>query len=406
MKHIFKKYAAVIGLITLLTGCGFDGSETNFDGISPTVQGYTSVTMPETEAPTETTTEETTVTGPVALSIEETADEILKGMSAEEKIGQLILAHSNVTDVPEQAAKYNLGGVLFFADDFKNSDPEAFKTQCRQISSGLNIKPFLAVDEEGGEVVRVSKFRAFRDKPFESPMDIYKRGGVDLIITDTQEKAQLLSSVGLNLNLAPVADISEDKHSYIYYRTLGLDAEGTAECVRMIVRNAGQNGVASCMKHFPGYGENTDTHKDTAHDSRELYEFYNRDFAVFEAGLSANKDSDPAIMVNHTIYDSIDDQAPASLSKVVHGVLRNKLKFDGVAITDDLGMEALKDYSGEESVYVAAIKADNDMICVPDAAVAYTSLARAYNSGSLTSAELNKHVRRILIMKLEHGIIT
>ncbi len=406
MKIRPRRLLTVLCIMAAVTGCAFDGADTNLDGLAPTVEGYTSVTMPVTEAETEVTTEETTVTGPVALSIEETADSILKSMSAEEKIGQMLLAHSNVTDVADEVQKYHLGGVLFFAPDFEHSDPDTFRAECRQINTMVSVKPFLAVDEEGGDVVRVSKYRAFRDKPFESPQDIYKKGGLDLVITDTQEKAQLLSSVGLNLNLAPVADISDNKRSYIYSRTLGLDVEGTAECVKMIVRNAGQNGVASCLKHFPGYGDNTDTHKDTAHDSRELYEFYNRDFAVFESGLTAIKDCTPAVMVNHTIYDSIDDQAPASLSKVVHGVLRNKLKFEGVAITDDLGMEALKEYTGDESVYVAAIKADNDMLCVPDAATAYKALARAYNSGDLTSAEINKHVRRILIMKLEHGIIT
>ena len=402
-------FLPLLALLAALCGCSFDGAGTNIDGLSPTIYNYVSmqaVTEPpaeETDAPAETTT---VVTGPVQVSIEDRAEEILSSMSADEKIGQLILAAADTEDVSAQIEQYHLGGVTFYAADFENSDPDTFRTMCDRINSKSKIKPFFAVDEEGGDVTHVSKFSAFRSSRFKSPQDIYKNGGLDALKEDTAEKAQLLRSLGINLNLAPVCDISDDKYSYIYPRTMGTGADEAASGISTIVKTAGENGVASCLKHFPGYGDNTDTHTGAAHDSRDLYEFYNRDFVTFQAGLDASEDKTPAVMVGHTVYDAIDEGVPASLSKVVHGVLRKRLRFNGVAVTDDLSMDALKEYTGDTSVYVAAIKADNDLICCSDAKRAYQDLRSAYYAETITTAELNAHVKRILIMKLEHGIIS
>jgi len=110
-------------------------------------------------------------------------------------------------------------------------------------------------------------------------------------------------------------------------------------------------------------------------------------------------------MVGHTIYDNIDPDYPASLSAQIHEVLRDRLEFDGVVITDDMGMDAIQDYSSDGSVYVRAIIADNDMICVTDYETAYSDLKAAAESGELSEDVIDSHVRRILIMKLEYGII-
>lgn len=333
------------------------------------------------------------------------ADELIFEMTSEEKIGQLILARMS-SDPVNDMAEYQYGGYTLYGDDFKNSDPEGISQLTAEIAEAAKIQPFFAVDEEGGTVVRVSAYSQYRDEPFSSPQLLFSRGGKELLEMDSAEKAKLLTSMGLNLNLAPVADISSDQSSYIYPRTMGQGPEGTAEGVAVMVKTAGDNGLASCIKHFPGYGENTDTHKDSAHDSRELYEFYNRDFVPFEAGITADTSKTPAIMVGHTIYDMIEADVPASLSPVIHEVLRDKLRFDGVVITDDLGMDAAKKYSSEQSVYVQAILADNDMLCVSEPQTAYSDLLSAYNDGVITDELLDAHVKRIIIMKLQYKIIT
>ena len=379
----------------------FIDADTNIGMNAPAVGSITSVTNAET-VPT-TTAEETTTEAPVDI-IEERADEIIAGMTAEQRIGQLLLARAPEDPVGEME-KYQLGGFTFYARDFENSDPEKFKALTEDISGKAAVHPFYAVDEEGGSIVRVSKYRQFRDEPFPSPQKTFDRGGTELLAIDGKEKADLLLSVGLNFNLAPVADISINETSYIYPRTIGEGADDTADAISMIVHTANENGLASCLKHFPGYGENTDTHKDMAHDDRELYEFYNRDFKAFSAGIEADEDRVPAVMVGHTIYDSIDPDAPASLSVKIHEILRHKLGFSGVAVTDDLGMDAITKYVTGDSVYVAAVLAGNDLLCVTDYRTAYDDLMAAYEDGTLTDEEIGTHLHRIIVMKLQYGII-
>ena len=336
--------------------------------------------------------------------LEERADELLSEMTTAEKTGQLLLAR-----IPEGAAEkiteYNFGGYTMYAEDFENETPETVAALTAEISEAIKIAPFIAVDEEGGTVVRISKYSQFREEPFSSPQLLYSRGGTELLEIDTTEKAQLLKSLGINLNLAPVADISTNEESYIYPRTMGTGAETAAEGIAAIVRTSGKHNIASCLKHFPGYGENTDTHKNTSVDSRELSEFLNRDFVTFRAGIAADESKPPMVMMGHTVYESIDSGVPASLSEKLHEILRDELEFDGVIITDDMGMDAIKEYESEESVYTAAVLAGNDMLCVTDWETAYNDLTAAYENGTLTDDILDSHVRRILIMKLQYGII-
>ncbi len=414
-----KKLVAAVGAMVMLTGCGqvkesvteFIDNDVNIGKNAPAVNAsIDDIKALNDEAAKTETSYESEEEKALRLAEErmkklsDKADEYISQMSSEEKIGQLILAR--LSDSPtDDMTKYQYGGYTFYGKDFKNSDAEGIAALTAEISEVAKIAPFFAVDEEGGTVVRVSEYSQYRDEPFSSPQLLFSRGGAELLEMDTEEKAKLLTSMGLNLNLAPVADISTNESSYIYPRTMGQTAEGTAEGISVIVRTAGENGLASCIKHFPGYGENTDTHKGTAHDSRELYEFYNRDFVPFEAGINADPEKTPAVMVGHTIYDLIEPDVPASLSPEIHKVLREKLGFNGVVITDDLGMDAISDYSGEQSVYVSAVLADNDMLCVSEPETAYADLVSAYEEGIITDDMLDAHVKRILIMKLQYGIM-
>ncbi len=332
------------------------------------------------------------------------AAEILGTMSTEDKLGQVILARCPKEPV-ENMEQYHLGGYTLYGEDFRYADTESVQLLTSGISAANPVAPFIAVDEEGGTVVRISGYSQFRDEAFSSPQVLYQRGGTELIVLEEEEKARLLKSLGINFNLAPVADISSDTSSYIYPRTMGQDAEGTAECVSLIVKTDNRFRLCSCLKHFPGYGDNTDTHSGAAHDPREQYEFYNRDFAVFEAGINTDKELVPAVMVGHTVYDMIDPDHPASLSPVIHEILRDRLAFDGVVVTDDLGMDAVKEYAGEESVYVSALLAGNDLLCVTDFETAYNDLREARIDGVITEDMLDEHVTRILLMKLRYGII-
>ncbi|MBQ5311045.1 MAG: beta-hexosaminidase [Oscillospiraceae bacterium] len=403
-----KQLFSLVLCMAAFTACGigekvndFIDADTNIGMNAPAVGDITSVTNAETVP---TTTTEATTTEALEDIIARTTDDIIAGMTTEEKIGQLILARAPSDPVTEMET-YQLGGYTFYANDFEKQSPDGFRRLTDDITKKASVHPFYAVDEEGGSIVRVSKFTQFRDEPFPSPQNTFDRGGTELLEIDGREKAELLRSIGLNFNLAPVADISINETSYIYPRTIGEGADETSEAVRTIVHTANENGLASCLKHFPGYGENTDTHKGMAHDPREMYEFYNRDFKVFTAGIEADTDKIPAVMVGHTVYDGIDPSAPASLSPQVHDILRKKLGFSGVAVTDDLGMEAISQYVTGDSVYVQALLAGNDLLCVTDYKTAYDDLLAAYENGTITDEELELHLHRIILMKIQYGII-
>lgn len=410
---------AVCALAVTMSGCGAVGesvnnfleNDANIGKNAPAVMG--TVADPREfksseEAVSEAElSEEEKAAAKAAQVLEKQTDkarEIAAEMSADEKIGQLLLARCPENPA-EVMGKYHLGGFTMYAEDFKGRTSEEIRTLTKEIAEAAEIAPFIAVDEEGGTVVRVSKYKEFRDEPFSSPQLLYNRGGTELLEIDGREKARLLLSLGINFNLAPVADISTDETSYIYPRTLGQGAQSTADGIRAMVAAADKAGIASCLKHFPGYGENTDTHKGAAHDGRELYEFPGRDYIPFEAGINATEGKTPAVMVGHTIYDMIDPEVPASLSEVIHKELREKLDFDGVAVTDDMGMDAIGEYAGENSPYVMAVLADNDLLCVSDYETAFADLKAAYDSGEITDEILDLHVVRIIRLKIQYSIV-
>lgn len=103
-------------------------------------------------------------------------------------------------------------------------------------------------------------------------------------MADTEEKDALLSALGINVNLAPVADVSTSSADFMYDRTCGLDASGTAECIRAVVEQMAHDNMGSVLKHFPGYGNNVDTHTGIAVDQRSLESFFSSDFLPFQAG--------------------------------------------------------------------------------------------------------------------------
>lgn len=176
--------------------------------------------------------------------------------------------------------------------------------------------------------------------------ELFQEGGYDLIYNDTKEKCGFLRSLGINVNFAPVCDVSTDPNDYIYKRSFGQDASATAEYVATVIDAMKSEKIGSVLKHFPGYGNNTDTHNGIAYDERTYEEFVNSDFLPFSAGISHGAD---IVLVSHNIVNCFDADYPASLSPKVHEILREQLGFDGVIITDDLFMNAIKDFTDNDS---------------------------------------------------------
>ena len=240
-------------------------------------------------------------------------------------------------------------------------------------------------------------------KYFSSPQKLYAEGGLDRIRSDTEEKDALLLSLGINVNLAPVCDISSDPSSFIYPRTLGQDAETTSNYIRIVVGQMKSDGIGMVLKHFPGYGGSADTHTGQALDPRPLSDFEKNDLLPFEAGIDAGAQ---AVLVSHNIVACLDADYPASLSPAVHALLRGRLGFDGVIMTDDLAMQAVTDFTGDENAAVLAVQAGNDLIISSDFVTQYHAVLDAVKNGTLRKNDIEQAAQRVILWKIQLGLIS
>lgn len=330
------------------------------------------------------------------------AQEILDGMTLEEKVGQMFIARCPETDAAQLAADYHLGGYILFGRDFKDKTAEQVTADIQSCQDAAEIPLLIAVDEEGGTVNRVSSNPNLRSSPFRSPQALYSEGGLELVRSDAQEKCRLLESLGININFAPVCDVSQDPADFIYDRTLGRDAQETSQYVAAVVETMAEEGMGSVLKHFPGYGNNTDTHTGVAYDDRPYDTFLTSDFLPFQAGIAAGADM---VLVSHNIVSAMDEASPASLSPEVHRVLREDLGFTGVIVTDDLVMDGVRDFAGDDEAAVLAVQAGNDLLCCTDFQTQVPAVLAAVESGEITEEQIDAAVLRVLTMKLRLGIL-
>jgi len=326
----------------------------------------------------------------------------VNSMSKEEKVGQLFLVRYNKSDV-ERFSSYSPGGYILFAKDFQNHNKETIKASLESNQSISKFPLILGVDEEGGYVTRISRYKAFRSTKFLSPKYYYEKGGISLLEQIETEKASLLKEIGINLNLAPVADVSTNSNDFIYNRTFGYDAQSTSNLIAKMVTIANNNQINSCLKHFPGYGNNKDTHTGVAVDNRSYENFVENDFKPFEAGISSGV---PSILVSHNIVNSMDSELPASLSSKVIKILRDDLKFTGIIMTDDLAMDAVKSYVTDKKAATLAIKAGNDMIITSDFLNMYNEVLESVKNNEISKDTIDKAVLRILAWKYHSNLFT
>ena len=163
-----------------------------------------------------------------------------------------------------------------------------------------------------------------------------------------------------------------------------------------------QVGVSACLKHFPGYGDNGDTHSGVETDYREAGVFYEQDLLPFRAGIEAGADF---VLVSHNIVAAFDGQLPASLSPAVHGLLRDELGFSGLIITDDLAMEGVAGLYGVDETAVLAVLAGNDMLLSSDPEEQIDAVLQAVETGRISQELIDSAVERILLTKIKAGLI-
>lgn len=376
-----KKILALLMLGAMLTLTACQSSQ------EQTPQAQTDAQTVESQEPTEPETD--------------TLEEMVAKMSTEEKVGQMFFARCPDVNAAETAAQYHLGGYILFGRDFENLTAEDVKANIKSYQDASAVPMLIGTDEEGGTVVRASYY--LRDEgAFLSPRDYYTDGGWEAVESAETEKADLLLSLGINVNLAPVCDVTGEPEQFMYERSVSGDADEVSQFVEKTVSIYRSKKLGSVLKHFPGYGDNSDTHTGIVNDSRSYSEFLSKDFKPFATGISAGAN---CILVSHNIVECMDAEYPASLSDKVHQLMRDDLRFNGVIMTDDLAMGAISEYTGTDTAAVFAAKAGNDMLCCSDIEVQYPAVVEAVNKQEIPMEQIDRSVIRVLKWKQDLGLI-
>ena len=387
-----KKFFCVI-LCLLLCGCS----------VQPMPKASSRATLPPEPSAQVTTQPPTQVPTQAPTLPPDPVDLLLSGLTTEEKVGQLFLARCRKETAAEDIAQYHLGGLVLFDRDTEDETPESLRQTLERYQKAATIPLLIAVDEEGGSVVRISDKPAFRDSPFSSPRSLYEGGGMEALRTAEVEKDALLSDLGINVNLAPVCDITTDPAAFLYDRSLGQSPELTCQWVQIAVEEGQTYGIGCVLKHFPGYGNNADTHVGIAIENRSLEELEAQDLLPFAAGMEAGCG---AVMMSHIQVTALDAEYPASLSPAVHRYVRETMSYDGVLVTDDLVMDAISVPYGVGEAAVLAVLAGNDLLISSDFPEQYAAVLEAIREGRISEEQLDNAVRRILLWKQSLGLLS
>lgn len=347
----------------------------------------------------------------VELTPEQKLDEIVNAgievMPLEAKVaGLFIVTPEAITGVStavqagdgtrEALAQYPVGGIIYFKKNIQSADQ--ITTMLDNTELYMRYPLFLAVDEEGGSVARLAE--AGVGTKVDNAKTIGESGDTNNAYQAGLTIGGDLSRIGFNLDFAPVADLENVEGSAIGTRSYGADAAAAAGYVGAAVRGLSEQGITSCLKHFPGIGGSTqDTHTGLASTSRTAEQFRAEEFTVFQAGIDAGADM---VMIGHISAPELTgSNEPCTFSEaVVTDILRNELGFDGVIITDAMNMKAVSDYYDSADAAIQALRAGCDMILMPeDFEMAYNGVLQAVNDGIISEERINDSLRRIYRIK-------
>jgi len=355
-------------------------------------------------------------------------ERVLHRMSLEEKVGQMFVTYAygdsaedtdpemvaanreahGVDDFRQLIERYHLGGIIYFAWSGNVENPRQIAglsngLQRAALGSGAGVPLLISTDQEQGVVVRVD----YPATQFPGSMALGAGRGEEDARTAAEITGEELRAIGINQNFAPVADVNVNpRNPVIGVRSFGEDPRLVARLTAAQVEGYQEGaGVAATAKHFPGHGDtDVDSHYGLPvinHSREELAEV---DLPPFEAAIRSGVD---AIMTAHIVVPALDGSGrPATLSKpILTGLLRGEMGFDGVIVTDSLGMAGVRQQFGDERVPVEAIKAGADMLLMPpDIDLAYNAVLEAVRSGEIKRRRIDASVRRILALKLERGL--
>ena len=405
MKKLFALTALLLTL-TLLSGC------IPLPTPPETTQAETRETESTTQAPTETT-EAPTEPDPLVLQLE--------AMTLEEKVGQLFMVTPGTLGLPqikapmealsqeqltqmenairEIFAKYPVGGIVQFAADLYS--PEQITAYNALLQKAAEIPLFLGIDEEGGTVARLANHSAFDLPQYQSAGAVGASGNPEDALEMGQTIGAYLGEYGFNMDFAPVADVNTNPNNpVIGNRSFSSDCNVAGQMAKAMAEGLEEQGIVPVFKHFPGHGDTAqDSHEEVAYSNKTLEELQACEFIPF-SGLTENQ----CVMVGHIALPEVTgDMTPATLSsEIVTGLLREKLGFRGLILTDSMVMEAITDNYSSAEASLLALEAGCQIILQPaDFPSAFDGIVEAVEAGTFPEEQLNAVVLQILRFKQE-----
>lgn len=339
-------------------------------------------------------------------------DQIVASMSLEEKIGQMLMIGFEGPEpdaaITSAIKEKHVGAVVLFTRNISSNEQVAqldASLQALAVQANQPVRLMIAVDQEGGKTRRFENIGPFYSQPMIGEMN---DAAADAAQQQASSAARDLKKIGINTNLAPVADVSSGWGSIMDGRSFSQDTAFAAELTGRAIKGYNNATTISCAKHFPGHGS-ADNDSETALPtiSSDLATIQTTDLPPFQAAVAEGV---PMIMVAHLIVPALDaTETPSSLSKpIVTDLLRTQMAFPGVIITDDMEMGAIAETGTMATAAVAAVLAGNDMLIVAHTSSkqieAYDAILAAVRAGKIKETDIDKSVARILDMKKKYRL--
>lgn len=345
------------------------------------------------------------------------AASLVAKMSLEDKVAQMFMVtpealskfNGSVVASGEQTkqafAKRPVGGVIYNSANLQS--PEQVKTMLANLQKyskdRVGVPVFMAVDEEGGTVARVSGSKSMGIKPYPNMSEVGAGKDSDRALQIGTEMGKYLADLGFNIDFAPDADVlTNPQNDLLKYRAFGSDPQTVTTMTAAFTKGLQTSGVLATYKHFPGHGSTSaDSHKGITVSQQDATGLEQVDLVPFKDAVAKDV---KLIMVSHVCFPkAFGDNTPASLSKkVVTGWAREKLQYQGILITDAMSMGAISDNYQPSEAAVKAIQAGIDIVLDPkDFDAAYQGVLAAVKSGKISQEQVNQSVTRIVATKLQ-----
>lgn len=384
-------------LLLSLTGCVFTGQDTARDTAKDHNTNHNNATS---SSPVEST-----------QPPQDRIQDKLKELSVSEKVGQLIMAGMDGTEVDEAAKElirsYNVGGLIFYSNNMKDAK-EALQlfNNLKEINvqqkSGIPL--FMSVDEEGGKVSRMPPTL----KKIPSAKKVGDTKNKQLATQIGNVIGDQLQSFGLNMDYAPVLDVnSNPKNPVIGDRAYGNEINIVSQMGIAVMKGLQQRNIIPVVKHFPGHGDTSvDSHIGLPIVNHNIERLRQLELVPFKQAIAEGAD---AVMIAHILMPKIDKSAPASFSSIIiHDLLREELGFAGVVISDDMTMGAITEHYDMGEAAVKFIQAGGNVVLVGHGMENIQSVAKALTDavqqGEITPQMLDERVTQVLQLKQKYQL--